>query len=150
MTIRSMLFVPADSERKLVKAVTLGADALVFDLEDAVLPSRKAEARLVLASFLGQYRGVSQAWVRVNDLSSGELLSDLAVAAVPGVSGIVVPKIRGPEDLEVVTNYLDMAEVMRGLPAGSLRIFAVCTETPEIGRAVQQECRDRSRMPSSA
>ena len=128
--IRSMLFVPADSERKLAKAIALGADALIFDLEDAVLPANKPAARVLLAEFLRQYAGPSQAWVRVNDLASGELLADLNVVAMAGVVGIVLPKIRGPEDIEIVAHYLDAAEALRGLPAGSLRIMAVCTETP--------------------
>ena len=128
--IRSMLFVPADSERKLAKSVGLGADALIFDLEDAVMPANKPAARVLLGEFLRQYDGPSQAWVRVNDLASGELLSDLSVVATPGVSGLVLPKIRGPEDIEIVGHYLDAAESLRGLPASSLRIMAVCTETP--------------------
>ncbi|WP_421793702.1 HpcH/HpaI aldolase/citrate lyase family protein [Hydrocarboniphaga effusa] len=128
--IRSMLFVPADSERKLAKAAGLAADALIFDLEDAVMPANKPAARVLLAAVLREYDGVSQAWVRVNDLASGELLSDLGVVATPGVVGLVLPKIRGPEDIEIVSHYLDAAEALRGLPPGSLRIMAVCTETP--------------------
>lgn len=129
--IRSLLFVPADSERKMEKAGGVGADVLIFDLEDAVLPERKPAARGLLTQYLAQYAGQSQAWVRVNDVTSGELLSDLAVAAAPCVRGIVLPKIRGPEDIELVSHYLDAAEALRGLPAGSLKIIAVCTETPE-------------------
>jgi citrate lyase subunit beta/citryl-CoA lyase len=131
MPLRSLLFVPADSERKLAKAASLDADALIFDLEDAVLPARKPEARRILGEFLRQYAGQSQAWVRINDLSSGELLHDLAVAARPGVVGVVLPKIRGPEDLDTVGYYLEAAEALNGLAVGSLKIIAVCTETPE-------------------
>ncbi|NGY07030.1 HpcH/HpaI aldolase/citrate lyase family protein [Solimonas terrae] len=128
--LRSLLFVPADNERKLVKSAALGADALIFDLEDAVLPPRKAAARAMLGEFLKNDQGPAQAWVRVNDLASGELLRDLSVAVDPRVSGIVLPKIQGPEDLAVVAHYLDAAESLRGCVAGSIRILAVCTETP--------------------
>jgi len=128
--MRSLLFVPADSERKLAKAQDCGADALAFDLEDSVLPPRKPAARAMLAEFLRGYRGRSQPWVRVNDLASGELLKDLAAAVPLAPAGIVLPKIRGPEDLDIVASYLDMAEAMHGLAPGAIGILAVCTETP--------------------
>jgi citrate lyase subunit beta/citryl-CoA lyase len=128
--MKSLLFVPADNERKLAKAAGCGADALAFDLEDSVLPDRKPEARRMLADYLASYRGASQAWVRVNDLASGELLRDLAAVVKLGPVGIVLPKIRGYEDLETVSHYLDMAEVAADRPLGSTRILAVCTETP--------------------
>lgn len=128
--LRSLLFVPADSERKLAKAAGTGADALIFDLEDAVLPASKPAARALLGEFLKGFKSRSQAWVRVNDLASGELLNDLSVATTAGVRGIVLPKIFGPEDIDVVGHYLDAAESLRGLKAGSLQVLAVCTETP--------------------
>lgn len=128
--LRSLLFVPADNERKLAKSAALGADALIFDLEDAVPPQRKAAARATLSAFLQGFSGPAQAWVRVNDLAGGELLQDLAVAVDPRVSGIVLPKIQGPEDLAVVSHYLDAAESLRGCATGSIRVLAVCTETP--------------------
>jgi len=128
--MKSLLFVPADSERKLAKAASAGADALAFDLEDAVLPDRKPTARLMLAEYAKSYRGSSQFWVRVNDLASGELLKDLAAAVPLAPVGIVLPKIRGPEDLVTVSHYLDMAEACSGVAAGSVGILAVCTETP--------------------
>ena len=128
--MKSLLFVPADSERKMSKAAALGADALIFDLEDAVLPDRKPLAREMLAAYAKTYSSPSEFWVRVNDLASGELLKDLAAAIPLAPKGIVLPKIRGPEDLQVVSQYLDMAEAMAGLAVGSTRILAVCTETP--------------------
>lgn len=129
--IRSMLFVPADSDRKLEKSVNLQADALVFDLEDSVLPARKPVARDMLRAFLPSYNGSGQPWVRVNDLESGELLNDLAAIIPLTPTGIVLPKIRGPEDLDLVGHWLDMAECMAGIEQGSTRIIAVATETPE-------------------
>ncbi|GAC1623364.1 MAG: CoA ester lyase [Nevskia sp.] len=128
--MRSILFVPADSDRKLAKAADLGADALAFDLEDSVLPARKPVARQMLADYLRGYRGKSEAWVRVNDLASGELLKDLAAVVPLAPRGIVLPKILGPEDVTKVENYLDMAEAMAGVAPGSIGIVAVCTETP--------------------
>jgi citrate lyase subunit beta / citryl-CoA lyase len=128
--LRSLLFVPADSERKLHKAQQVGADALVLDLEDSVAPARKPDARALLLEYLSSYSGSSRPWVRVNNPASGELLRDLAALARCRVEGIVVPKLRGPHDLDTVSHYLDMAEVCGGLQPGCMHILAVCTETP--------------------
>jgi citrate lyase subunit beta/citryl-CoA lyase len=128
--MRSLLFVPADSERKLIKGADAGADALVLDLEDSVLPERKSAARVILAQYLRDFSCPSEMWVRINDLGSGELLRDLTAVVPLAPKGIVLPKIRGPEDLDVVAHYLDMAEAMHGIAAGSIAMLAVCTETP--------------------
>jgi citrate lyase subunit beta/citryl-CoA lyase len=128
--MRSLLFVPADNERKLAKAAGIGADALVFDLEDSVLPPRKATARKMLAEYLGSYSGKSEVWVRVNDLGSGELLKDLVAAVPMKPVGILLPKIFSAEDLDTVGHYLDMAEAAHDIAAGSLGIITVSTETP--------------------
>lgn len=130
--IRSILFVPADSEKKLAKAAGIGADALVIDLEDAVLPERKPLARQMMSAWLLAQADHSRYWVRVNDLSSGELLGDLAAVVPARPAGIVLPKIRGPEDVATVGHYLDALEAEHGLPSGSIRITAVVTETPAI------------------
>lgn len=130
--IRSILFVPADSEKKLAKAAGIGADALVLDLEDAVLPERKPLARQMMSAWLLTQADHSRYWVRVNDLSSGELLKDLAAVIPAHPAGIVLPKIRGPEDVAAVGHYLDVLEIEHGLAPGSVRINAVVTETPSI------------------
>jgi citrate lyase subunit beta/citryl-CoA lyase len=125
-----MLFVPADSERKLARAAEAGADALVLDLEDSVLPERKPLARTMMRVHLNAFDDHSLWWVRVNSLSSGELLADL-VAAVPARPfGIVLPKIFAPEDLVTVGHYLDALEAEHGLEIGSIRIAVLVTETP--------------------
>jgi citrate lyase subunit beta/citryl-CoA lyase len=128
--IRSMLFVPADSERKLAKAVAAGADALVLDLEDAVMPERKSVARTMLQSWLEAQSDRTKLWVRVNDLASGELLKDLAHVLPARPAGIMLPKVNGPEDVATVGHYLDALEAVHGLPAGHVRITALVTETP--------------------
>jgi len=129
--MRTLLFVPADSERKLAKAVESGSDALAVDLEDAVLPARKPIARGLLAEFAQSYAGQSELWVRVNDIMSGELLADLGAVAKVAPKGIILPKIRGRQDIETVSNYLTMAEAIHGVAPGSIAIIAVATETPQ-------------------
>lgn len=140
--IRSWLFVPADSERKLARAAGTEADALVLDLEDSVLPARKPLARDMMRSHLDQVEQRSRWWVRVNSLSSGELLTDL-VAAVPArPAGILLPKIFGPEDLQAVEHYLEALEAQHGIEAGAIRLAVLVTETPSailrLGELVRQ------------
>ncbi|MGQ0621558.1 MAG: HpcH/HpaI aldolase/citrate lyase family protein [Panacagrimonas sp.] len=128
--IRSTLFVPADSEKKLSKAAGSGADALVLDLEDAVLPDRKPLAREMMQSYLGSLPDRSHIWVRVNDMTSGEILKDLARVVPARPAGILLPKIKGPEDVAAVGHYLDALEVEHGLAPGHIRITGIVTETP--------------------
>ncbi len=128
--MRSILFAPADSERKLAKVLDAGADAVVLDLEDAVLAPRKAAARARLGAWRGAHAGYANLWVRVNALASGELLRDLAAVVPARPAGIMLPKVSGPEDLTAVGHYLDALEAAHGLDPGSVRIFALVTETP--------------------
>ena len=128
--MRSMLFVPADSERKLAKAAGAGADALILDLEDSVLPERKAAARLLAGQYLRNPPSGIPIWVRVNDLGSGELLKDLAAIVSSRPAGIVLPKIRGPEDLQAATHYLEAFEESAGIGGADIPILALATETP--------------------
>ena len=129
--MRSLLFVPADNPRKLAKAESTSADALVFDLEDAVLPESKPAARKLLAGFLSVRALGQRAWVRVNEPGSTDLLADLAAVVPLRPRGIVLPKIRGPQDVLVASAYLTMAETIHNILPGELRIIAVCTETSE-------------------
>lgn len=131
--IRSFLFIPADSEKKLGKADTSDADALIFDLEDAVTPANKPRARELLSAFLAaRPRGSrkTQFWVRVNPLDTGMTLEDLAAVIPHGPEGIMLPKCDGPADVLQVSHYLDAFEQAGGIEAGSIRILPVATETP--------------------
>lgn len=140
--IRSILFVPADSEKKLAKAASAGADALVLDLEDAVLPDRKPVAREMMTAYMGSLSDRRHMWIRINDLASGELLKDLAAVVPARPAGILLPKIRGPEDLTAVGHYLEALESEHGLDIGEIRITALVTETPSavlrLGELVKQ------------
>ena len=129
--IRSLLFVPGDSERKLAKARGSTADALVLDLEDSVAQERKAFARTLTAEYLKSER--SQAgpslWVRVNPVSTPDALLDLAAMVACQPMGILLPKAEGPPDLQQVSHYLDALEAREGLPIGGIAILPVVTET---------------------
>jgi citrate lyase subunit beta/citryl-CoA lyase len=132
---RSMLFVPGDNEKMIQKGLALKADALIFDLEDAVMPENRVEARaLVLKTLLDTQDGYSgpKRFVRVNPFESDEPLLDLA-AIMPGApDGIVQPKIKSVDCVNKMGNYLDVLEASAGLEIGSTKILAVATETPEI------------------
>jgi citrate lyase subunit beta/citryl-CoA lyase len=131
--LRSFLFIPADSEKKLAKADGSGADALILDLEDAVAPQYKARARELLAAFLAERpRGArsSQLWVRVNPFDTGLTLDDLIAVVPHAPDGVMAPKCDGPEDLQRLSHYLDALEARGGVDAGSIRLMPVATETP--------------------
>src|ERR1700722_16569676 len=104
--MRSLLFVPADSERKLARAPQSGADALILDLEDSVVPANRSLARRQSRDFLASTGSVEfRRYVRSNPLSSALALDDLA-AVVPGrPDGILLPKCV-PEDLRTLDHYL--------------------------------------------
>jgi citrate lyase subunit beta/citryl-CoA lyase len=128
VTLRSFLFVPGDSEKKLGKGAGSGADALILDLEDSVAPARKALARGMVADHLGAAQGGPQNWVRINPLGEGGV-EDLAGIVRPGLSGIMLPKIDGGADVTRLGHYLDVMERREGMAPGSTRILAIATET---------------------
>ena len=133
LLLRSMLFVPADSERKLAKTAGVHADALILDLEDSVDAARKTAARGLCAEFLGaaaaDARGPSL-WVRINAIASDEWRYDLA-SVLPGRPfGIVLPKPRFVEDVLRLATELDELEQRIGMAVGRTRILPIATETP--------------------
>lgn len=132
MALRSMLFVPADSERKLHKGLESRADGLIIDLEDAVAPARKLLARAAAAQYIAAQAGscAAQLYVRINPLDSGLALGDLAAVVVPGLAGVMLPKIHGAADVQRLSYYLDALEARAGMAPGSVRIVPVATETP--------------------
>lgn len=133
MQQRSWLFVPGDSEKKLGKAAGTGADVIIVDLEDAVAPANKSQARQLACAWLDQQRGTAQfgRWVRINALDTGLWQADLA-AVMPGApDGIMLPKSAGPESVQTVSAALDELEQRHGIAAGSTRILALVSETAE-------------------
>ena len=130
--LRSLLFVPADSEKKLGKADGAGADALILDLEDSVAPERKPTARGLAAAFLRERpRAVrtGELWVRVNPLDSGLALADLAAVVAADPDGVMLPKPDDAADVERLSLYLDALEVQAGLAPGAIDVIPVATET---------------------
>jgi citrate lyase subunit beta / citryl-CoA lyase len=133
MSLRSMLFVPGDSEKKLAKGMGVSADALILDLEDAVAPAQKPAARSRVKEFLLAHpaRQPTQLWVRINPLETAEALPDLVAVMAARPDGIVQPKTRSADDVIRLGHYLDALETQFGIPQGTTKILAVATETPE-------------------
>jgi citrate lyase subunit beta / citryl-CoA lyase len=133
MKLRSMLFVPADSERKLAKAMGSTADALILDLEDAVAASRKEEARRGAAAFIAEQAAAlkSALFVRINPLDSGMAMQDLAGVVMPGLAGIMLPKTYSAADIVRLAHCLDALEARAGMIEGTVRIVPVATETAQ-------------------
>ena len=130
MRLRSLLFVPGDSERKFARARDCAADALILDLEDAVAPSQKAAARALVAKLIDDEPKRDWSFiVRVNALDTGLTLDDLAAVVKPGLDALMIPKVNGAADLERVGHYLDALEARAGMPQGSVKLACVATET---------------------
>ncbi|MDH3615411.1 MAG: CoA ester lyase [Gammaproteobacteria bacterium] len=125
---RSYLFVPADSERKLQKAGSVGADALILDLEDAVLPEKRPDARLVAADYV---QGRNKVWVRINPFGSEESAADLEAVMPSQPAGIVLPKPASAADAVALSARIDELEKQHDIEQGQTRIMALCTERPE-------------------
>jgi len=123
MKLRSLLFVPGDRPDRMAKALGAGADALILDLEDAVAPAAKAEARRAVARFLDA-NGAAKLWVRVNPLDSPEFDRDLAAILPSHPDAIVLPKAEGG------TSVAELARRLAERGNATARIMAIATETP--------------------
>ena len=114
---RSWLFVPADSDKKVAKAIASDADAIIFDLEDSVVPDRKAAARDLLKG-LGARSGGPRWWVRINPLGSDAHKDDLDLIGISDIEGIVLPKAESGGDIVQLSHR-----------TGNIPIHAIVTET---------------------
>jgi citrate lyase subunit beta/citryl-CoA lyase len=147
--LRSMLFVPGDSERKQARALSSGADALILDLEDSVDAAQLPAARARVLEFLrasgrastapssanraaatAPQATVPQLWVRVNSLESGKLLEDLVAVIGGKPDGVVLPKVSSVKEVAQVGHYLSALEAREGLEIGTTRLLVIATETP--------------------
>jgi len=132
MKLRSLLFVPGDSERKFARARESAADALILDLEDAVAPSQKPAARAHVVRLIDQEKTRQWAFfVRVNALETGLTLDDMAAVVKPGLDALLIPKADSAADVARIAHYLDALEARSGMSQGSVKLAVVCTETPK-------------------
>ena len=135
MKMRSFLFVPGDSDRKFAKASTAtgqdAPDVIICDLEDAVAPNQKAEARERVAGWLDQAANIEPViFVRVNPFDTELTRDDLVAIVKPGLAGIVLPKANSGDDVAMLSDLIGPLEAAQGMEAGSVKLLVLCTETP--------------------
>ena len=129
---RSLHFVPGGNEKMIARALTLPADGLILDLEDAVSPDLKAATRPIVARWLTELDfGGRERWVRMNPIATGLGVADLEATIAGRPEGYVVPKPRHAGDVREIAQVLDRLEHRHGLPHGSTRLVLIATETPE-------------------
>lgn len=141
--IRSLLFAPANEERKVRRLVGSGADAIVLDLEDAVADAEKIGARAIARAVLPGLRGPLRC-IRVNPLGTGLTEGDIAAAVCPDLDALVLPKVQDPRDLEIADRLIRLSEVREGMVPGALPILAL-VETARGIAAADQIARYRDR-----
>ncbi|MCR9134695.1 MAG: CoA ester lyase [Alphaproteobacteria bacterium] len=131
--MRSYLFVPGDSERKLEKSVISGADCLLIDLEDSVALSQKGVARQMAADFTARQMALgserTHVIIRVNPLSSGLTDEDLAGVLKSRPDGILLPKSESGADVQRLSVMMAVHEAEAGIREGNTDIHALVTET---------------------
>ena len=132
---RSWLFVPGDSEKKLLKTPETGAHALIVDLEDAVALSAKPAARRMTRDWLEAHKRQitmrKQArWVRINAVETGMWREDLAAVMAGAPEGIMLPKAEGPDQIRQVAAEIYELEQRHGIPNGQTRLLPLVSETP--------------------
>jgi citrate lyase subunit beta / citryl-CoA lyase len=129
---RSLHFVPGGQEKMIAKALTLPADGLILDLEDAVPPERKLATRPIVRRWLESLDfGGRERWVRMNPIFTEHAVADLEETIAARPDGYIVPKPRSAEDVRRVVAQLERLEEKHGLPFGSTRLILIATETPQ-------------------
>jgi citrate lyase subunit beta / citryl-CoA lyase len=129
---RSLHFVPGGNEKMIAKALTLPADGLILDLEDAVAPDLKVATRPIVTRWLTELDfGGRERWVRMNPIATGLGVADLEATIAGRPEGYVVPKPRHAGDVREIAQILDRLEHRHGLPNGVTRLVLIATETPE-------------------
>jgi len=129
---RSLHFVPGGNEKMIAKALTIPADGLILDLEDAVTPDRKAATRPIVRGWLETLDfGGRERWVRMNPIGSEYAEADLEETIAGRPEGYIMPKPNRAEDVRRVVAIIERLEQHHGLPWGSTRLIPIATETPE-------------------
>lgn len=126
---RTDLYLPANSEKFILKAPTLGADVITLDMEDAVPPAEKETARKMVREHIKEMSvHGSEAWVRINAWDTGLTMDDLNAVVIEGLDGITLPKCSGADDVKRLDFIVTDLEEKRGLPVGKIKL-AILIET---------------------
>jgi citrate lyase subunit beta/citryl-CoA lyase len=127
--MRSWLFAPGDSDRKMSKAIASAADIALLDLEDSVAPENKAAARALVAEQIAAIDHRARLWVRINPLGAADCIADLAAILPARPGGVFLPKAEGAADITQLHHYLTALEAVNGIPQGRTAVAALVTET---------------------
>lgn len=127
--MRSWLFAPGDSEKKMGKAEASAADIALFDLEDSVSPENKPAARAMVAEQIAASDNRARLWVRINPIATADCIADLAAIIPSRPGGVFLPKAEGAADITQLHHYLTALEAANGIPLGRTLIAALVTET---------------------
>lgn len=127
--MRSWLFAPGDSEKKMGKAIAGLADIALLDLEDSVAPENKPAARLMVCEQISASGNRARLWVRINPVSTADCIADLAAIMPARPGGVFLPKAEGAGDITRLHHYLTALEAANGIPLGRTLIAALVTET---------------------
>ena len=132
ISARSWLFAPGDSQKKMTKAMEGAADIVLIDLEDAIAPENKVNARPMVHDFLAANpEQRHRLWVRINPFDGPHTLLDLAAIMPARPGGIMLPKVYGRADVEKLDHCLSALEVANGIEEGSTPVIVLITETAE-------------------
>jgi citrate lyase subunit beta/citryl-CoA lyase len=127
--MRSLLFVPGDRPERFAKAAASGADAVILDLEDAVVQERRPQARRDIAQWLASPERAVPVWVRINPVATPDALVDLAAIIAGRPDGIVLPKARDGADVHRVDHWLEALEAQCSHARGSIGLLPLITES---------------------
>ncbi|MFO1407446.1 MAG: CoA ester lyase [Steroidobacteraceae bacterium] len=127
--MRSMLFVPGDRPERFAKAAASGADAVIFDLEDAVHPDRRPAARMAILECLAKVARPVPFWVRINPVDTADALPDLAAVMQGRPDGIMLPKARDGADVLQASHWIEALEAREGVEPGSTGLIPLITES---------------------
>jgi citrate lyase subunit beta/citryl-CoA lyase len=129
--MRSMLFVPGDRPERFAKAEASGADAVIFDLEDAVAAANRPRARVEISNYLKMSDRHVPLWVRINPIETSDALPDLAAVAFARPDGIMLPKARNGDDVRRLDHWLEILETAHGFDVGSIQVIPLITESAQ-------------------
>lgn len=149
--IRSALFVPGNRLDRVEKALATDTDMVLIDLEDAVPPAQKAEARAGVAGKLAQLEN-SRVLVRVNAIDSQFVAADLKAVVAAAPAGLMVPKVQSAADVERIDRMILATEKAAGLEAGSLPVIALIESAQGVVNvdAIAQAGRETGRVHTAA
>tara|TARA_R110002020_G_scaffold139765_1_gene310808 strand:- start:322 stop:1209 length:888 start_codon:yes stop_codon:yes gene_type:complete len=149
--MRSLMFVPAHSDKFMQNATNVNADVLIFDIEDSVQPiENKQVARDKIINYTkeGKFQG-KVIYLRINDRESGELLKDVTQLCIEGVAGFMYPKAKSGDDIYFFDKLLETIEYERGIEIGYYKIIALIETTSAVIN-IQEICTASKRLVAIA